>query len=224
MVPGTLEPRTIPCTRQVEKGSFCNRTPIRALCAWSTILARMAKAETIREEVLPGLFAKVRDGDEQAFAAMYRHLRRPLMAYCIAITNDYEVAQDAFHTTVLSVFEHRHDYRNGNLMGWIFTIARNTCRSMARRDRKRVSMDVVPEPSIDASNQMAGDEKQLIQESIMKLPEEFRQVILLKYFGDMSVEEIAASEEISTDLVKVRLYRARKRLDVLLRPHFEPHT
>jgi len=85
-------------------------------------------------------------------------------------------------------------------------------------------MDIVPEPSIDTSNQMAGDEKQLIQESIMKLPEEFRQVILLKYFGDMSVEEIAASEEISTDLVKVRLYRARKRLDVLLRPHFEPHT
>lgn len=167
------------------------------------------------------LFQKIVGGDRQAFDEFYEAIKKPLFAYCLAILQDEEEARDAFHTTVMKVYEARQTYRQGNVHAWIFTIARNTSRSVVRRRQYSVAMADDFEAASEESAGLATDETEMVQQAIRKLPEEFRQVILLKYFGDMSVETIAQSEGISVDLVKTRLFRARKRLAELLGTTFE---
>ncbi len=169
------------------------------------------------------LFQKVVRGDQKAFDEFYDAIKKPLLAYCLAILQDEEEARDAFHTTVMKVYEARQTYRQGNVHAWIFTIARNTSRSVVRRRQYSVAMADNFEAAAEESSGLADDEAVMVQQAIRKLPEEYRQVILLKYFGDMSVEKIAQSEGISVDLVKTRLFRARKRLAEILGTTFEPH-
>lgn len=170
---------------------------------------------------LEGLFQRVIIGEKNAFDEFYDVIRKPLFAYCLAIIRDEEEARDAFHTTVMKVYEARKTFHSGNVHAWIFTIARNTSRSVIRHTKFNVGL---PDEFEVAEEDTAGleiDEAEVVQRAIRKLPEEFRQVILLKYFGDMSVAEIAASENISMDLVKTRLFRARKRLAEILGTTFE---
>ncbi|MBI2793157.1 MAG: RNA polymerase sigma factor [Ignavibacteria bacterium] len=167
------------------------------------------------------LFQKIVRGDRQAFDEFYDAIKKPLFAYCLAILQDEEEARDAFHTTVLKVYEARQSYREGNVHAWIFAIARNTSRSAVRRRRYSVTMADDFEVTAEESVGLAADETEIVQQAIRKLPEEFRQVVLLKYFGELSVETIAQSEGISVDLVKTRLFRARKRLAEILGTTFE---
>jgi RNA polymerase sigma-70 factor, ECF subfamily len=56
----------------------------------------------------------------------------------------------------------------------------------------------------------------LVQQALMKLPVEYRQVIVLRHFGDLSYEDIAEIVDIPAKTVKSRLYTARQRLTELL--------
>ena len=64
-------------------------------------------------------------------------------------------------------------------------------------------------------------EKLLIEAALAKLSEEMREVIVLHYFQDMKLREIAAVLKISLPLVKYRLSRAKKQLEALLREEEE---
>lgn len=108
-------------------------------------------------------------------------------------------------------------------MGWVFTIARNTSRSMEQRQKRRVEIDESHLHESETIDPLDADERAIVRKAIMDLADEFRQVIFLKYFGDMSVVDIAEAEDISAALVKVRLFRARKQLAEVLRIHFESH-
>lgn len=175
-------------------------------------------------EPLEAVFERIRKGDEGAFEIFYDRMQRPLMAYCLAITGDLDTAKDAFHNTVISIYEARNRFRNVNLMGWVFTIARNASRSMEQRQNRRVEIDETHLHESEPLQSLDADEREIVRKAIMNLADEFRQVIFLKYFGDMSVEDIAEAEDISATLVKVRLFRARKQLAEVLRIQFESHV
>lgn len=173
---------------------------------------------------LAELYKRVQKGDELAFRELYEIVSRPLMAYCLSFTRDMDVAKDLFQHTMVKVFENRHKYVDGNLMGWIFTIARNTGRTWEAKAARFVPVDDVlqtmasPEPFDDS------EDVTHVQQAILSLSEEFRTVILLRYFGDMSVKDIAESENISESLVKIRLFRARERLASILGPLIGPES
>ncbi len=164
------------------------------------------------------LFRRVADGDERAFRELYEEVSRPLLAYCLSFTRDMDDARDLFQHTMAAVFEHRNRYRYENLMGWIFTIARNAGRSWEHKAKRFETLDTDPWDEIETDPLEASETTELVQRSILDLPEEFRTVILLRYFGEMSIRDIAESEGITESLVKVRLFRARERLSVALGP------
>jgi RNA polymerase sigma-70 factor (ECF subfamily) len=163
-------------------------------------------------------FEDARDGNERAYRDLHDTLARPLLAYCLAFTRDLDSAKDLFQQVMIAMYEHRRKFKGGNIVAWVFTIARNACRNHETRARRHVEMEM--DSMIDESGErlLEDDEVTLIQQAILELPEEFRKVILLRYFGEMSVNEIADAENISVPLVKVRLFRARKQLELSLRP------
>lgn len=180
-----------------------------------------SSSTAIDEQRLAALFKACAHDDEAAFRALHDVLSKPLMAYCLSFTRDMDDAKDLFQHTMVKVFEHRRTYRDQNLLGWIFTIARNASRTWEQRQRRRMPIDdtqLIDDP-VDPA---ADDTVRIVQSAILQLPEEFRTVILLRYFGDMGVKDIAESEGISESLVKVRLFRARERLQTILGPLIGP--
>ena len=174
------------------------------------------KYERYMQSGLDEMFRGVVNADPAAFNALYDAVKRPLFAYCLSILRDEEEARDAFQATMMKIYESRLTFTGGNVHAWMFTIARNTARSVVRRQKFVGAMPVGFEPMADEPTGLSSDESEIVQKAILSLTDEFRQVILLKYFGDMSVSEIAESEDINEELVKTRLFRARKKLGEIL--------
>jgi len=172
---------------------------------------------TVPQARLADVFARVSRNDATAFGEFHDLLSQPLMAYCLSFTRDVDEAKDLFQTVMLAVFEYRHRYVEGNITGWVFTIARNACRRWERRQRFVHPLDEtydVAEPENSAA--LDSDEVAAIQRAVLQLDAPFRDCIMLHYFGGMKVDEIAEALSISSSLVKVRLHRARTVLQTTL--------
>lgn len=176
------------------------------------------------QERLSMLFARVQKEDREAFREFYEHVSRPLLAYCLSFTRNVDDAQDLFQQTITSIYEHRASYVQGSLFGWIFTIARNACRSWERKNKRRAPLDQEAAERIQDQSPSIEDKEEvdIVKQAILDLPEKFREVILLRYFGGFSVREIAESKEIGEPLVKTRLFRARGLLRTSLGPLIGP--
>lgn len=172
---------------------------------------------TSNNERLVELFAEVRRGSHAAFDELFEIVRRPLMAYCLALTTSADDAKDLFGTAMLKVYEARDRFLGGNFEAWIFTIARNAARSEFRYKKRRPTVEFPEELAVEVAPGLEEDEMEIIRNAVAGLSVEYRTVVMLKYFADMSVADIADSEEISEELVKTRLYRARQRLAESLR-------
>jgi RNA polymerase sigma-70 factor (ECF subfamily) len=112
-----------------------------------------------------------------------------------------------------------HD-RSRPLAPWLLTIARNLCFTASRRKRHEVpaaegekvlmvARDSTPTP---ASVVEGHDLRRRIWQAIDSLPDEFRQVILLRHVSELSYEEICQATGLPIGTVKSRLNRGRRLL------------
>lgn len=146
-----------------------------------------------------------------------------LLRMCYLYLKDVHLAQDAVQETFLKV--HRH---YGQFMGhssektWIVRIAINVCKNYLRsywlrRVDVMASLKSIPVADPD------GYDDTLIAE-IMKLPPRYKDVILLYYYQEMKIREIAEALGAPVSTVAVRLKRARERLKPALKGwYFDEH-
>jgi len=170
------------------------------------------------------LFLLVRDhNDVAAFRELYRRYHKRIFAYCYRIVGQEEGARDAFQNIFTAVYEQRSQFEPGEFSRWLFSIAkRQAQRVYTRYVADRVSADVeeyametmIDEDAVDSEDlQMASYVRRAVQE----LPDEFREVIILRYFEDLSYQDIAKRLDISLSLAKVRVNRAKAKLQSLLK-------
>lgn len=99
---------------------------------------------------------------------------------------------------------------------WLMRIAVNTCRSMRRSWWNRmVDRSVTPDMLADLYPAALNEDLSLI-EDVMRLPDKEKNVILLYYYQNMSVREVARALGIGISAVSMRLKKARTRLRVML--------
>jgi RNA polymerase sigma-70 factor (ECF subfamily) len=107
---------------------------------------------------------------------------------------------------------------------WLYKVASNHCWDLLRRRRIREDLEVGeietlplehPDPGQLERLQMEHDSKQ-IQAGLAKLPDRARMVLVLRYYSEMSYDEIAETLDIRRPLVGVLLFRARRQLRDLL--------
>lgn len=126
------------------------------------------------------------------------------------VKNNHDAA-DIAQNTILKAFMHHKSVRNpSSLAPWLFTICKNEITQFYRM-RERTSL--LQEPHAEQKKDANYDE---LYKAIDYLSATQRQVILLKYFGGYSMQEIALLLSINTATVKSRLYEARQSLKRLL--------
>ncbi len=143
--------------------------------------------------------------------------QQPLLRTCFLYLRDRALAEDAVQETFLKAYRSLASFRGEcSEKTWLMKIAMNTCCDLRRAHRlRRIDprriLDLLPQ----AAEPFAQEEEALVTQ-VMQLPRKLREVILLYYYQDMTVTEIAVSLGISQSSVSGRLKRARGKLRALL--------
>ena len=143
--------------------------------------------------------------------------QQPLLRTCFLYLRDRALAEDAVQDTFLKAYRSLASFRGEcSEKTWLMKIAMNTCCDLRRAHRLR-SIDPrrIPELLPQAAEPFAPAEEELVTQ-VIQLPRKLREVILLYYYQDMTVTEIAVSLGISQSSVSGRLKRARGKLRTLL--------
>jgi RNA polymerase sigma-70 factor (ECF subfamily) len=160
------------------------------------------------------LVARVREGDELALRELLRRYERPLASFLQRQTAGRDV-EDLYQETWLRVVRHADRFDPARRFStWLFQIAVNLCRDWHRRpppeprpagDEPAVAALEHTEAALDAARLLA------------RLPEAQREVVVLRYYHDLSEDDVATVLDIPKGTVKSRLHQAIARLADLVR-------
>ena len=158
------------------------------------------------------------DSREEMLAHMVAEYEVILLRTCYMYLHDKALAEDATQETFLKAYKALDSFRGeSSEKTWLMRIAMNTCRDMKRNawfrymDRS-VEIERLPQPA-KAFEFMEADD---LTQAILKLPTKHREVILLHFYQDMTMREIASVLDISASTVQKRVKAACGKLKKIL--------
>lgn len=181
------------------------------------------------------------DGRPGAFECFVDAYRTKLFNYSFLMCGHREDAEEVSQETLLKVFESFDQLREpARLKGWVFRIAKNFClmkrrKSVfapeveisldelkpAKRDGDPTALDIPDWSALPEDIAVNRELRSALDTAVQQLPEIYRSVFLLRDVEELTTEETAQILEVSIDVVKTRLHRARlalrQRLDQYLR-------
>ncbi len=153
-----------------------------------------------------------------AVDAVVRKYRNRLVSHAMYVLKDaneaFDVIQEVF---IKSMREPRFFDEEFKMKAWLFRVTSNLCFNQVRdRRRRSIILESVPrtlEPETDALTALFADEQQRkILLAIDEVSEEHREVLMLRYYSDLSYAEIADTLGVKLGTVMSRLSRAKTRL------------
>jgi RNA polymerase sigma-70 factor (ECF subfamily) len=144
------------------------------------------------------LIIEAKRGDARAFEALYRLYFTPVFRYLYARTWSKEVAEDVAQTTFVKAYAGLSGWRDmgKNPLAYFFTIARNALHDHWRGD-KEISVEdetlersagVQPSHDTDIDRSLSGE---LLKRTLAELSDDQREVMTMRYFGELEYHEIA---------------------------------
>jgi RNA polymerase sigma-70 factor (ECF subfamily) len=179
--------------------------------------------ESLKSEVL---IRRCQQGDSLAIEVLIRRYQNYVFRLCYLVMRNEQDAEDMTQETFVRAFRAlpRFEIREGiSFEAWLYRVAVNACRSRMRRKWYQVlpwpepAPQIVSEPEEQPDRRlMRGEERSEILAAIDTLGEKHRLVVILRYYGGLSNEEIAQALSIPCGTVRSRLHVARRRLKALL--------
>jgi RNA polymerase sigma-70 factor, ECF subfamily len=179
-------------------------------------------SETQAAEVL----SAAREGDAEAWGQLYRQYAPAIFRFCRRTMPTREDAEDATAEVFIKVREKLGQYdATRPFSAWLYKVAANHCWDLLRRRRVRQDLETGelddlplehPDPS-QLERLMEERTSQQVRSALDKLPARARMALALRYFSEMSYDEIADTLGVRRAFVGVLLLRARHQLrDMLL--------
>ena len=153
---------------------------------------------------------------EEAVSRMIRLYEKDLLRLCCVILKDAALAEDAVQETFLKAYRKYGAFRaQSSEKTWLIRIAVNTCNDMKRTAWFRHIGSTV---SLDLADRQSAQEpvSSALIDAVMQLPTRYKEVLLLYYYEDLTLEEIAPIVRASTTTVYRRLHKAYRLLKDLL--------
>lgn len=166
------------------------------------------------------LAIEARDGNHAAFDELVRRYEARLYRFAYRMLQHPCDAEDVLQATFLRAYRALEAYKPGGFFAsWLYRIALNECRRKIRGRKVslpggvELAQQVPAGPATDPEAlALRHDRNRHIRGAVMSLPEHYRDAILLFYFEELSVEEVARTMGITVTAAKVRLHRARAKL------------
>jgi RNA polymerase sigma-70 factor (ECF subfamily) len=166
--------------------------------------------------------------DASAFGDLYDYYLPRVFGFVVRRVGDRAVAEDVTAATferALAVIR-RGDFRNESFGGWLYRVASNAVVDDARRGRRTIPLGVratdLDRDGEDASDTIGDDaalaafaaalDRDVLRRALVALPEAHRQVIVLKFYDGLEIDELCAALGCSRPTLAVKLHRALRAL------------
>jgi RNA polymerase sigma-70 factor (ECF subfamily) len=171
------------------------------------------------------VIASVLEGDVDAYAVLVVRYQKAIYNMMYRMTGCRESALDLSQDTFIRAYEQLHRFKQGSrFFPWIYTIGLNISRNFLRRDKssRHVPLESWEPGTVDDG--FLENEKILcarldlerLEESLSRLPPDYREAIILRYREELSLEEVATALNISLSGAKMRVHRGLRKLRVLM--------
>jgi RNA polymerase sigma-70 factor (ECF subfamily) len=185
------------------------------------------------------LMLRYQQGDRAAFAALVRRHQQPLYNFALRQVRVPQVAEDVVQETFVRVVQNAADFKHeARFTTWVYTITRNLCIDQLRKRalRKHPSLDEsrgeegdgptlgeqTADPRASVEREATGTElKERIARAVDKLPDEQREVFLMREIANLPFKEIAEITGVPENTVKSRMRYALERLQEALAEYEE---
>ena len=185
---------------------------------------REGRAKQMEEWDLESVIERARSHDVEALAEIYRRYVRRVFALCRYLLDSPENAEDATSDVFLKVQRSIESY-DGSIPfpKWLLRVAGNQCIDTLRRRRRirRVIVEVedgatvneaaAPEPS-PLGAVISMEARAQVRDAIRRLPENYRLPLVLRYYSELSYDEIAQQLGLQKNHVATLIFRAKQEL------------
>lgn len=169
-------------------------------------------------------------GDPDAFDRFVEHFQAKVFQYAHLMCGHREDAEEVAQETLFKVFESFDQLREPErVKPWVFRIARNMCLMKRRKSvyapAQELSLDqfipsmtgsgderkiqIADWSALPDSQMLQSEMRQVVHDAIAELPDIYRAVVMLREIEELSTEETAEVLDVTIDVVKTRLHRAR---------------
>lgn len=168
----------------------------------------------------------VNNSDEQAFAKLMQRYKRPVYHMILKMVRNVDDAEDLTIESFAKAFKSLHKFKKDfTFSTWLFRIATNNTIDHIRKKKlntlsisntftddngEGVSIDIEDENLNPQEEAIKAQKEELIQVFVDKLPPKYQKLVRLRYFSELSYEEIAQEIEAPLGTVKAQLHRARE--------------
>ena len=186
------------------------------------------------EVLIKERISQVLKGDQNAFGEIVELYKDKVFQICFRMLGNRHEAEDLAQEAFVRAYINIHSFNiQMKFSNWLFRIATNLCIDRLRKRKPDYHLDaeIAGTEGLNMYSQIAADmmmpEEELeslelqeyIQRALIKLPEKYRSVIVLKYIEELSLKEISEILDLPVGTVKTRIHRGREALRKQLR-HF----
>lgn len=168
----------------------------------------------------------VNNNDEQAFAKLLQRYKRPVYHMILKMVRNVDDAEDLTIESFAKAFKSLHRFKKDfTFSTWLFRISTNNTIDFIRKKKLNtmsidnsftddngdgISIEVEDENLNPQEEAIKAEKAEIIQVFVDKLPPKYQKLVRLRYFNELSYEEIAEELEAPLGTVKAQLHRARE--------------
>lgn len=170
-------------------------------------------------------------GDTNAFAFLVDKYKTMIFTLALKMVKSREEAEEISQDTFIKAFKNLSKFKGESKFStWLYKIGYRTALDSLKKHKEKYSTDTIDEITFNkiksTENILEGIERkeraEIINNCMLRLPEDERTILWMFYFDELSLKEIIAITNFSEANVKVKLHRARKRLLSVIKQNVEP--
>ena len=157
-------------------------------------------------------------GNNGAYGELVRKYQKPIFNLALRMTGRYDEACDITQNTFIKAFSSLNSYKaNFRFFSWIYRMALNESINWIKKNNRleHLSPHLADDKESPEDKYISDQNRNILDRAIARLKIEARVIIVLRYFADLSYQEIGYIMEIPEKTVKSRLYSARQQLQNL---------
>jgi RNA polymerase sigma-70 factor (ECF subfamily) len=173
------------------------------------------------------------NGNVNAFAFLVERYKSMVFTLCIKIVKNREEAEEISQDVFVKAYTNLKNFKGESKFStWIYKIGYYASLDAVKRNNRQINTDTIDE-IYDGDIGILQDalfyleekeRKSIIKKALLKLNEDEQIILTLYYFEEMPLKEISKIVNLSLDNIKVKLFRARKKLATILKNVIEPRT
>ena len=158
-------------------------------------------------------------GDLKAFETILERYQKPVFNVALRVLSNIDDAADVTQATFTKAYEKLNSYDSRQkFFSWLYRIAVNTSLNFLEQKKRSdlLGDEEVSEGNIVEEGIHAAERVEKLEDAILNLPVDYRVVIVLRHFHDLSYEEMGVILDLPEKTVKSRLFTARQMLKGIL--------